>query len=176
MCMVDEPLLRDLLARAPAGPRIEFGVFRGESLALIADHPGLTIGVDSFEGMAQPGPRDLPATAYPKGRLAAAIEIAAAAVPKARLVKGFVPQVLEQIHEEAFGFAQVDLDQYGPTLAALEWLQSLTCSRMAPGGIILCDDVFPGRTSLASGAVNDFCAQHWIVPMMQNRMAWWIVP
>jgi hypothetical protein len=172
MCMVDEPLLRELLTRAPAGPRIEFGVFWGHSLALIADHQGLTIGVDSFEGCPEPGPRDLPASEYPKGSLAADMEHAEAAVPQARLVKGFVPKVLDQIDETGFGFAQVDMDQYGPTLAALEWLRT----RMTSGGIILCDDVFPGRTSLASGAVLDFTLKYNIQPIMPGRMAWWIVP
>ncbi|MGO8241334.1 TylF/MycF/NovP-related O-methyltransferase [Rhizobium ruizarguesonis] len=161
-----------LLKQCPDGPRIELGVFRGATLGLIAKHPGITIGVDSFAGMAAPGKRDTKDgwTPYPLGRLSAPMRDAQRAAPKARLLKGFVPDILPAITESGFAFAHLDMDQYGPTLAALQWVWG----RMAPGGVICCDDWFADRDWLAAGAINDFAAGIGRTPDTAGRKAWWI--
>lgn len=161
-----------LLAAAPLGPRIELGVFRGATLARIAQHEGLTIGVDSFAGMAEPTDRDLldGRNHYPRGRLAVSSASAAAAAPCAKLVQGWVPEVLGTLPSGLqFGFAHVDMDHYAPTLAALDWLWS----RMLPGGIIVCDDWFEGRDVLAAGAIAEFARTVAGELSSCGRKAWW---
>ena len=162
--------LRNRIAEAPAGTRIEFGVFKGATLAEIAKHPGKTIGVDSFEGMAEPTGRDMfnGGQPYPKGRLAAGMDHARRVAPKAVLVRGFVPEVLAEITDTGFAFAHLDMDQFAPTLAALEWI----VPRMIPGGVVVCDDWFAGREVLAAGAINQFAAARGIKLESTGRMAW----
>lgn len=162
--------LRNRLAEAPAGARIEFGVFKGATLAEIAKHGGKTIGVDSFEGMAEPTERDMfkGGQPYPKGRLAAGMEYARRVAPKAVLVRGFVPDVLSEITDTGFAFAHLDMDQFAPTLAVLDWI----APRMVPGGVVVCDDWFAGRNVLAAGAINQFAAGRGIALKAAGRMAW----
>jgi len=173
MNAVELAAFKALLAACPPGPRIEFGVFRGAALRLIADHPGLSIGVDSFAGMPEPGARDIRDgwNPYPKGRLAAPMRDAALAAPKARLVQGYVPEVLAAIEDRGFGFAHLDMDQFGPTLDALRW----TWGRMRPGGVLCCDDWFADRDWLAAGAINAFAAELGTLPQTAGRKAWWVI-
>ena len=174
----DDDALRWLLTICPAGPRIEFGVCQGRTLAIIADHPDLTVGVDSFEGMGESGPRDrLPdgSDPYPKGRLASPAHVAAAAAPGTTLICGWVPEVFETwlsppgMLSGGFAFAHVDLDHYEPTKATLKWLWD----EMLPGGIICCDDWFWKRDYLAAGAIHEVAAIH---PLMgcHSQKCWWI--
>lgn len=161
-----------LLAMAPAGNRIEFGVFRGATLKLIADHRGSTWGVDSFEGMAQPTSRDIKGglNPYPKGRLAAPMSQAQSVAPTAHLVRGYVPKVLNSIDVSGFAFAHLDMDQFTPTKAALAWVYP----RMLAGGILCCDDWFADRDWLAAGAINEFAREWGLSIQTCGRKAWFI--
>jgi hypothetical protein len=155
---LDRRILCDVLELAPEGPRIELGVHKGKALQIIAQHRGSTFGVDSFEGMANPTENDLDSTGghqYPKGKLAIGMEEARRRAPKAELIQGFIPEVLAVLPQGPFAFAHVDLDQYAPTRASLEWL----FPRMITGGIVLCHDWFDGRDFLAGGAINEFARQ-----------------
>ncbi len=147
------------------------GVHNGASLKVIADHPGSTIGVDSFAGMPEPTVRDIKDgwNPYPNGRLASAMPGVAARVPKARLIQGYVPAVLPDLPEGPYAFAYLDMDQYDSTLAALNWLWS----RMLAGGVIACDDWFNDRDWLAGGAINAFAVEH---PLdgTAGRLAWFV--
>jgi len=164
-------LINRLLAIAPPGPRIEMGVFRGATLEVIARHPGETIGVDSFAGMAEPTARDKPGgeNPYPKGRLAYAMADVRRVVPGARLICGYVPAVLADVPDQLYAFARLDMDHYEPTAAALDWLWP----RMMAGGVLSCDDYFPDNHFLASGAINEFSGNHPIVGH-EGREAWFI--
>ena len=164
-------LIHRLLAIAPPGPRIEMGVFRGTTLAIISQHPGETIGVDSFAGMAEPTARDMPnnQNRYPTGRLACPMEAVAKAAPGVRLIRGYVPAVLADVPDQLYAFARLDMDHYEPTVAALAWLWP----RMMPGGVLSCDDYFPNNYFLASGAINEFSGSHPIVGH-EGREAWFI--
>lgn len=164
--------VRELVAMAPAGPRIEFGVHYGKSLKIIADHPDVTIGVDSFEGMGEPTQLDFDLgdrSSYPKGRLAVPMHKVAAEVPAADLIKGFVPAILGSLPLNfKFAFAHVDMDHYEPTKYALDWLWD----KMLPGGIIACDDWFPDRNCLAALAIAEK-AQERDFTGTSYRKAWW---
>lgn len=165
-------MIRSLLAQAPAGPRIEIGVLRGATLAKIARHEGTTIGVDSFEGMPEPGEHDIVGgvSNYPKGRLAVGMGVVRAAVgPRVQLVQGFVPAVLTHVSDGPFAFAHLDIDHYGPTRDALEWL----FARMMPGGILACDDWFDGQDYLAAKAINEAAARRPLTGT-NGRLAWWV--
>lgn len=167
---------RACIALAPAGSRIEFGVFRGATLAMMMDHGGATYGVDTFEGMPAPDPLlDIKAgwNPYPKGRLAAGLETLPARIrnhPRVQLIKGAVPEILPSIPRETFAFAHVDMDQYGSTLAALQWLWP----RMAEGGVICCDDWFADRDWLAAGAINQFADETAPLAGSVARKAWFV--
>lgn len=168
---MDVGVFRGLLSAAPVGPRMEIGVLRGSTLAMIAAHSGETYGVDSFEGMAEPGERDIVngINNYPKGRFATPVSIVQQAVPSAILIKGFVPEILSNVPDGPFAFVHLDLDHYGPTNAALEWL----FPRMMAGGILLCDDWFDGQDFLAAGALNEVAIER---PLSgtNGRKAWWV--
>ncbi len=155
----------DLLAQVPPGPRIEFGVLHGGTLALMVQHDGPTYGVDSFEGFREPGPLD--GTQYPKGRFKVSPEQVNA--PGAVLIKGWVPDVLPELPQGPFAFAHIDMDHYEPTVAALVWIWD----RMLPGGIICGDDYFPNRPLLAARALEEWANVH--PPAgTQWRKIWWV--
>lgn len=153
----EKAALWGLMDESPRGNRIEFGVLRGHNLARMARRGDLTIGVDSFCGMPPSTERDRKngADPYYEGRLACPLEDVQRnlrGLDNVRLVRGWVPAVLETIEERDFAFAYVDMDQYDSTLAALRWLET----RMMPGGIICCDDWIKDRDWLAGGAINEF--------------------
>jgi hypothetical protein len=166
-----------LLASAPAGLRIEIGIARGATLAVMARHVGSTVGVDSFDGMADPGPHDIKDghNPYPRGRLARPYEELMARFadnPKVRLIQGWVPDVLTELPEGPYAFVHIDLDHYEPTRATIEW----AWGRMLSGGIICCDDWIAEKDWLASKAINEQAA---IVPFSGTAStargkAWWI--
>jgi len=146
------------------GDLIELGVFRGDTflkmLPLAQQRGCLCFGVDSFSGMAAPGPRD--GTHYPEGKFSVGgpgalqeqIE-AAGCSDAARVCAGRIPAVLEQEELQArcgFAFAHVDLDHYQPTLDSLRWLWG----RTSPGAVVAVHDYFETERGLASAAVRDF--------------------
>lgn len=149
--------LCDLIDRSPPGPRVEFGVLRGDNLLRLAQRGELTIGVDSFCGMPPSTVRDRKdgKDPYYEGRLDCSMDDVRKhlrGIENVRLVRGWVPDVLDEINEKDFAFAYVDMDQYDSTLAALRWLET----RMTAGGIICCDDWIKDRDWLAGGAINEF--------------------
>jgi hypothetical protein len=169
----DRVILCEMLALAPVGPRIELGVHKGKALALISAHEGRTFGVDSFAGMAEPTKDDVDPDGvqqYPKGKLTIDLQEAKRRAPRAELIKGFIPQVLGNLPEGPFAFAHIDLDQFAPTKASLEWI----FPRMLAGGIVLCHDWFEGRDFLAGGAINEFAGSR---PFSgtRGRYAWWVL-
>ena len=164
--------LCQLMLDAPPGTRIEFGVYQGHNLLEMAQHGGLTIGVDSFCGMPPSTDRDRKdgQDPYYAGRLSISLDLVQKylhGVKNVRLVQGWVPDVLDDIKESGFAFAYVDMDQYDSTLAALRWLET----RMIPGGIICCDDWIKGRDWLAGGAINEFAKTRPLTGTC-GRVAW----
>ena len=162
-----------LLRTAPEGTRIEFGVYRGATLRLIAQHNGATLGIDSFEGMPAPTVRDVKEgwNPYPKGRLSsdyAAVKAEFDKYHSVMILKGWVPEILKSLGDARFAFAHVDLDQYDSTLGTLQWLST----RMIDGGIICCDDYFADRDWLAGGAINEFIRTVRPLSGAHGRKAW----
>jgi len=73
--------------------------------------------------------------------------------PRARIVEGWIPEVLDTLPAPAWAFVHLDLTLYEPTLAALRYFYD----RLSPGGVLICDgSVFcPG----AQKAVDEFSAE-----------------
>lgn len=150
------------------GDVIEFGVWKGDTFvelgSLANDYNRRIVGVDSFRGMAPNTERDRMHNGrmgYPQGALACPRGVVEAklkqyGITNATLYEGFVPEVLVRLPDGPYAYAHVDMDQYQPTMEALEWLWP----RMSYHGIIACHDYIPGRTFLAHQAIDDFCERY----------------
>lgn len=171
--------------RAP-GDAIELGVWRGDTfvgMASVCQELGRTCyAVDSWKGMAAPTERDyLPdgRCQYPLGSLAADLnefrERVAPFGDAVRVWPGWIPEVLYELPQDLrICFAHIDLDQYAPQIAALEW----TWPRVSPGGIVVAHDYFPNRTCLASAAVDEWMRIHDVelAGILPSRHAWFRKP
>ena len=116
---------------------MEFGVFRGKSLRIIADHVGQTVfGFDSFQGL----PEDW-THLQRKGRFS--LQGTAPDFDQANisLVPGWfedtLPVFLEE-HPGAARFVHVDADLYSSAVTILSALRA----RIVPGTVILFDEYF----------------------------------
>lgn len=156
------------------GALAECGVFRGTSaLALCRaakaadrrfDGARLHL-VDSFEGLSAaspsdsflvPGRRGVQSATAPGNLFEPSYDAAVQALrefPGVRFHRGWIPAVLAELPEQRWSFVHVDVDLYEPTYGTLEYFYP----RLAPGGVIVCDDYgsvwFPG----AARAWNRFC-------------------
>lgn len=157
------------------GARAECGVFNGAS-AVVACRAARTrdpsyagVGlhlIDSFEGLAEPveedrfeGQRPVDAPLYGKGAYKVPMEearTALAAFPGVVFHKGWIPAVFDELPAGKWAFVHLDVDHYAPTYASLEYFHP----KLAPGGVIICDDygspTFPG----AQRAWHAYCDEH----------------
>lgn len=166
-------------ARRGRGRWAECGVYNGcssLSLCLAArsvepafDGTGLHL-VDSFEGLSPAGAEDHHALTDEHGRTVLVppiilgsqfrtsvdrVRAAFSDFPEAQFHQGWIPSVLATLPEGEWSFVHIDVDLYGPTRACLEYFMP----RLAPGGVIVCDDygapTFPG----AERAWDEVCAR-----------------
>jgi hypothetical protein len=89
--------------------------------------------------------------------------------------EGWVPDVFEEMSQVTFGFAHIDLDQYLPTMYAIDFVWE----RMQPGGIMVCHDWFPEREILAAQAIRDWMDAFDIAPSGENnetKHIWFVRP
>jgi len=155
------PFLNSVFQAGIHGDVIEFGVYQGETLLSMAKACLIwntcCHGVDSFQGLAEPGPQDWPG--LDKGHydvggpdiLRTMIE--ALGLNNTYLHVGFVPAILHELTGYQFCFAHVDLDHYQPTLDTLFFL----LPRISSGGIIMVHDYIPNREGGAAEACREFC-------------------
>lgn len=122
------------------GNCVEFGVYKGRSLKIIAEHyaPKAVYGFDSFEGL----PDDWEVSdgnVYEKGRFS--LEGNLPEVPdNAELVVGWFNETLEgwlKDHQEPLAFVHVDSDLYSSAKYILTTLNDY----IKPGTIILFDEL-----------------------------------
>lgn len=128
--------LTHALSLAPRGGlALEFGVFSGSTLKVIAESrpEGGTYGFDSFQGLPEAWRSGFPAGAFATDNLPQ--------VPGAELVVGWfdatLPGFLEQ-HPGAVDFVHIDCDLYSSTRTVLE----LVGPRLRPGTVVLFDEYF----------------------------------
>lgn len=71
-------------------------------------------------------------------------------------VGSFVPEIFHSVKIAEICFAHIDLDHYQPTAETAQWC----FERLVPGGVIVFDDYFPGRTILATPAIEEFLLRY----------------
>ena len=162
-----EQAIRGILGKARLeGDYLEFGVFRGDSLAAAwrgAVAGGLDgmrfLGFDSFEGL--PGAhRDAEAGRWAPGAMAVGEEAVRANLAdlgvdlgRVTLVPGFYDRVLDDALRTRLGLTRaavvyLDCDLYDSTLTALRWVTPL----LATGTLLAVDDWFTFGTRPGAGA------------------------
>ena len=122
-----------LTEHQPAGWAIEFGVYSGQSLALIAEHMPV-IGLDSFEGLPEDWRPEFPKGSF--GPSSATIEYAP---DNAMLVTGWFEDTLPVLVERGLpqiGLVHIDCDLYSSTKTALRGL----VNHIHPGTIVVFDE------------------------------------
>jgi predicted O-methyltransferase YrrM len=166
-------------ARSSGARWAECGVYNGcssLSLCLAArsvepafDGSGMHL-VDSFEGLGAAAEEDHHAVTDEHGRTVAVppiiqgsqfrtsvdrVRAAFSDFPGVQFHQGWIPSVLATLPEGDWSFVHIDVDLYEPTRACLEYF----IPRLAPGGVIVCDDygapTFPG----AERAWDEVCAR-----------------
>lgn len=127
-------VLRHALDLGPTGHAVEFGVFKGTTLRMIADHMPVT-GFDSFDGLPEtwrPG--------FDAGRFALT---SVPKVPGASLVIGLFADTLPVWSPpDRLGLVHIDCDLYSSTVTVLEHIGP----RLEPGCIVVFDEYhgYPG--------------------------------
>lgn len=135
---------------------LEFGVYRGTSLRVIAERVGQEVhGFDSFEGL----PQDW--TYFQKqGRFSLRGEAPAIDAPGVRIHKGWFDQTLPQFlgdHPGPARFIHVDCDVYSSARTVLQ----LMTPRIVSGSVILFDEYlnYPAWQQHEFRAFQEFIAQ-----------------
>ena len=152
------------------GSVAECGAWRGLSSYLICrcaqshlpDFSGRDYHViDSFEGLPEPGPEDrIPGKGSEdiRGKFLGTPEEVSRALerfPKIHYHRGWIPDVFRNLSETVYKFVHVDVDLYRPTRDALNYF----VPKLAPKGILVCDDYASPGWPGAKKAVDDFCRE-----------------
>ena len=101
--------------------------------------------IDSYEGLSEPVGDDggyAKSSWEKKAFTSTSVERVKATMhqfPDVEIVKGWIPDVLSTLDEQAYRFVHVDVDLYQPTLDSLHYFYP----RMTTGGIIVIDDYGP---------------------------------
>lgn len=159
----DYRTLRDVLHEfQPRGWAIEFGVFSGFSLNVIAEYMPV-IGLDSFEGLPEdwrPG--------FPKGKFAIpegpSIQDVLMMGPNRMVVVGLFEDTLPALVEKGlprFGLVHIDCDLYSSTVTALEGVLPF----IGPGTYVVFDEYhgYDGHEKHEAKAWGEFCARHQVL-------------
>ncbi len=140
------------------GAFAEFGVCQGGSLDLLARlHPDrLIYGIDSFEGLPEPGPMD---TFHKKGDFAIGedelIKLYQYFNKKNKfviLVKGNSPECFTRVAIDEFAFVHVDVDLYQSVKDALDYFYP----RLIVTGMMIFDDYGFETTPGAKQAIDEW--------------------
>ena len=148
------------------GNIIEMGSRAGKSSRFLLagagiDSDKMLYAFDSFEGLSAPGLKDqIPGRGafWKEGALAVAENDFLINMQMyehmVRAYKGWIPDRFNEVKEESFSIAHVDVDLYQPTLDSLIFAYE----RMSPGGMIICDDYGSKSSPGARAAINEFFA------------------
>jgi len=138
------PLI-DLVKKANLVPGdiLECGVYEAHSAIQILQNTVKIVWlVDSFEGLPEPTAEDIPVSApCDRGAWKAdytKVQKSLSCYPHAELIKGMIPECLQQLKNRRFALTHLDLDYYQATKDALDFV----VPRMNSGGIVLVHD-FP---------------------------------
>jgi O-methyltransferase len=144
--------------RGLPGCAVEFGVYQGCSLALLCDAltPARVYGLDTFQGLPEPGPFDL--NLRGQFRDTDIERVAARLAPRSNytLVPGLFRDTLPTLPVDRVLLAHLDCDYHDGYHQALEW----TWPRLVPGGRIVCDDYQASMCPGARRAVDEWLSSH----------------
>ena len=132
----------------------ECGVYAGMSMFFVADLcKNKFIGVDSFEGVSEPGEYD--SDYFKSKKLSISISFAQKILKNfdnIDLYKGWIPEVFDKLNDEQYSYVNIDVDLYDPTKNSIEYFWP----RLIKGGVLICDDYGSDKTPGARKAMNDF--------------------
>lgn len=153
----DDPIttLEHALSLAPPeGMALEFGVYQGRTLTVIANarKHDQVFGFDSFQGLPEDWRSNIPAGTFATGQLPD--------VPGAKLVVGWFNDTLADFladHPGPVAFLHLDADLYSSTVTILEHVGP----RLQPGSVIVFDEYFnyPGWEQHEHRAWQEFMAK-----------------
>ncbi|MCA3247190.1 MAG: class I SAM-dependent methyltransferase [Azospirillum sp.] len=139
------------------GNYAEFGVYKGETLAFIADRiDAVAYGFDSFRGLSEDWFVDVKKGHFDLGGHAPAIRTTQGNI---RLVNGYFADTIPEFKRAVPGplaFMHIDCDLYESTKAIFEGLGD----RIVPGTVIVFDEYlnYPGWQNHEYKAFQEFCA------------------
>lgn len=157
------------LARASAGlpgDMAECGCLEGGSSRFLLAGTGKdtdkTLHIfDSFEGLSEPTSDDktsVDKVAWNKGSLTSSEallrENLKAYADMISIHKGWIPDRFSDVADKTFSMVHIDVDLFEPTMDCLEFFYD----KMAPGGVIICDDYGSKSCPGAKKAFDDFFA------------------
>jgi predicted O-methyltransferase YrrM len=138
----------------PAGMALEFGVYSGRTLTVIADarKHNQVFGFDSFQGLPEDWRSNIPAGTFATEQLPD--------VAGAELVVGWFNDTLPDFlakHPNPVAFLHLDADLYSSTVTVLEHVGP----RLRPGSVIVFDEYFnyPGWEQHEHRAWQEFVAK-----------------
>lgn len=132
----------------------ECGVYAGMSMFFVADLcKNKFIGIDSFEGVSEPGEYD--SDYFKSKKLSISISFAEKILKNfdnVDLYKGWIPEVFDKLNDEQYSYVNIDVDLYDPTKNSIEYFWP----RLIKSGVLICDDYGSDKTPGARKAMNDF--------------------
>lgn len=147
-----------LIEKVP-GDTAECGVFKGASSFLIINANSISamtrihFAFDSFQGLSDPGSED--GHHWSASDLSfSEIEVVQnlGATENIRLMRGWIPERFHEVSDRQFAFVHIDVDLYRPTLDSIAFFYS----RMASGGVLVCDDYGFSTCPGATLAIDEF--------------------
>lgn len=132
----------------PQGWAVEFGVYTGYSLGIIAAHMPV-IGFDSFEGL----PEDW-REGFPKGKFATRGASINEIVPRSMIVPGWFEDTLPTFPFPPLGLVHIDCDLYSSTVTALD----AVTDHVSVGTVLVFDEFhsYPGAENHEEKAFNEW--------------------
>jgi O-methyltransferase len=149
----------------------ECGVYAGMTMFFTAEFCDKTfIGIDSWEGVSEPGEFDTEyfKTIKLKSELAWA-KNNLSRYPNVLLKKGWIPEVFDEVEESKYSFVHIDVDLYEPTKKSIEYFWP----KIVPGGVLICDDYGSYKTTGARKAVDDYFEKHNILELPTGQAIIW---
>jgi hypothetical protein len=149
----------------------ECGVYAGMSMYFVHDLCNKRfIGIDSFEGVSEPGNFD---TDYFKTvKLDIPIERAQFILEGCKspeLYAGWIPDVFEKIDELEYSYVHIDVDLYEPTKDSINYFWP----KMLDGAVLICDDYGSYKTIGARKAMDDFFGKDNILELPTGQGIIW---
>ena len=152
----DYATLREVLALKPEGWAVEFGVYSGYSLALIAQQMPV-IGFDSFEGLPEDWREGFPKGTFDDARLRDGGVLG----PNRLIIPGWFSDTVSGFPFPDLSLVHIDCDLYSSTVTALEGV----ASRMGPGTYVVFDEFhgYEGAEVHEAQAWREFCDKYHVV-------------